>query len=117
MSLKIDAISETAISIHIEKEDYSIADVIHRELLNVKHVKFAGVPPPHPLIKALTIQVHTDGAKPSKVVLEAIDLSQQKASELLGISRRIFPATTVSANSDTSPANHGVGTNTPQSGN
>lgn len=75
----------------IEKEDYSIADVIHRELLNVKHVKFAGVPPPHPLIKALTIQVHTDGVKPSKAVLEAIDLSQQKVSELLSLSRRIFP--------------------------
>lgn len=91
MNLKINPVSESAISVQIEKEDYSIADVVHRELLNVKHVKFAGVPPPHPLIKTLTIQVHTDGSKPAKALIEAIEISQGRVAELLSESRRVFP--------------------------
>lgn len=100
----MNSISESAITMLIEKEDYCIADVIHRELLNVKHVKFAGVPPPHPLIKTLTIQVHTDGVKPTKAVLEAIDLCQQKVSELLALSKRAFPANSSVTGSEVSQA-------------
>jgi DNA-directed RNA polymerase subunit L len=89
--LRVDSLAENAISVQIDKEDYSIADIVHRELLNVKHVKFAGVPPPHPLIKTLTIQVHTDGAKPTKSLLEAIEASQGKISDLLQAARQAFP--------------------------
>lgn len=59
--------------------------------MNVKHVKFAGVPPPHPLIKTLTIEVSTDTNKPTKAVEEALQLSQQKVSELLKLAKEIFP--------------------------
>ena len=71
LNLKVVSIADNAVQIQIDKEDYSIADIVHRELLNVKHVKFAGVPPPHPLLKTLTIQVHTDGASPMKLINEA----------------------------------------------
>lgn len=84
-------ISENAMSVQIDKEDYSVADIIHKELLNVKHVKFAGVPPPHPLIKTLTIRVHTDGYKPTKSLLDAVELSQDKIADLLKLSKQIFP--------------------------
>lgn len=78
-------------NVQIDKEDYSVADIIHKELLNVKHVKFAGVPPPHPLIKTLTIRVHTDGYKPTKSLLDAVELSQDKIADLLKLSKQIFP--------------------------
>ena len=93
MNLKFETIADNAITVQIEKEDYSVADILHKELLNVKHVKFAGVPPPHPLIKTLTVQLHTDGSKPAKVLLEAIDISQKRVSELLSVANAVFPST------------------------
>lgn len=93
MNLKFETIADNAITLQIEKEDYSVADILHKELLNVKHVKFAGVPPPHPLIKTLTVQVHTDGSKPAKALLEAIDLSQKRVSELISVANSVFPST------------------------
>lgn len=91
MILRVESLADNAISVEIDKEDYSVADIVHRELLDVKHVKFAGVPPPHPLIKTLTIQVHTDGSKPTKALLEAIEASQERISELLLAARQAFP--------------------------
>jgi len=89
--LKVISTADNAVQIQIDKEDYSIADIVHRELLNVKHVKFAGVPPPHPLIKTLTVQVHTDGAPPMKLVNEAVDLAKVRVAELLKEANSIFP--------------------------
>jgi DNA-directed RNA polymerase subunit L len=90
--LKVVTVADNALQVQIDKEDYSIADIIHKELLNVKHVRFAGVPPPHPLIKTLTIQIHTDGSgDPAKLLKEALELSEAKVTELLNISREIFP--------------------------
>lgn len=92
MNLKIESVSENAISLQIDKEDYSVADIIHEELLKVKHVKFAGVPPPHPLIRTLTIRVHTDGNRPTNSLIDAVEMSQKKIAELLKLSRQMFPA-------------------------
>jgi DNA-directed RNA polymerase subunit L len=90
--LKVVSVAENTIEVQIDKEDYSLADIVHKELLNVKHVRFSGVPPPHPLIKTLTIQVHTDAnGNPSKALKEALDLAQAKVTELLNISKEIFP--------------------------
>jgi DNA-directed RNA polymerase subunit L len=91
LNLKINSVGEGAVQVVIEKEDYSIADIVHKELMNVKHVKFAGVPPPHPLIKTLTIEVSTDSNKPTKVLEEALELSQKRVAELLKIAKEIFP--------------------------
>jgi DNA-directed RNA polymerase subunit L len=91
LNLKVNSVGDGAVQVVIDKEDYSIADIIHKELMNVKHVKFAGVPPPHPLIKTLTIEVSTDTSKPSKVLEEAVQLSQERVSELLKIAKEIFP--------------------------
>ncbi len=91
MNLRVLSIADNAIQIQLDKEDYSIADIVHRELLNVKHVKFTGVPPPHPLIKTLTLQIHTDGAQPTKVVKEALELAQGNVADILKIARENFP--------------------------
>jgi len=84
-------VAEGALEVVIDKEDYSIADIVHKELMNVKHVKFAGVPPPHPLIKTLTIEVSTDMSKPTKALEEALEISQKKVAELLKLAKEMFP--------------------------
>ena len=99
--LKVNSVADNAISVQIDKEDYSVADIVHHELLNVKHVKFAGVPPPHPLIKTLTIQIHTDGSKPTKALLESIEIAQERISELLTAARQAFPSSGMKVSSAT----------------
>jgi DNA-directed RNA polymerase subunit L len=91
LNLKINSAGGGALQVVIEKEDYSIADIVHKELMNVKHVKFAGVPPPHPLIKTLTIEVSTDSSNPTKQLQEALELSKETVAELLKIAKEIFP--------------------------
>jgi DNA-directed RNA polymerase subunit L len=91
LNLKINSVADGALQVVIDKEDYSIADIVHKELMNVKHVKFAGVPPPHPLIKTLTIEVSTDTNKPVKALEEALHLSREHVSELLKLAKEIFP--------------------------
>jgi DNA-directed RNA polymerase subunit L len=91
LNLKINSVGDGAIQVVIEKEDYSLADIVHKELMNVKHVKFAGVPPPHPLIKTLTLEISTDTNKPTKALEEALNISQQRVAELLKLAKEIFP--------------------------
>jgi DNA-directed RNA polymerase subunit L len=91
LNLKINPVGQGAVQVLIEKEDYSIADIVHKELMNVKHVKFAGVAPPHPLIKTLTIELSTDSNKPTKALEEALRLSQERVAELLKLAKEIFP--------------------------
>jgi len=91
LNLKINPVGQGSVQVLIEKEDYSIADIVHKELMNLKHVKFAGVAPPHPLIKILTIEVSTYSNKPTKVLEEALKLSQERVAELLKLAKEIFP--------------------------
>jgi DNA-directed RNA polymerase subunit L len=93
LKMKIDAVGSNAIQVQIDGEDYSVADILHKELLGVKHVRFAGVAPPHPLIKTLTIQVHTDGADANDLLNEAVNKAQERLSELYVIAKETFPAT------------------------
>lgn len=89
--MKINSIGNDAIQIQIEGEDYSVADIVHKELLGVKHVKFAGVAPPHPLIKTLTIQVHTDGGDANDLLKQATANAQAITQEILEAARSEFP--------------------------
>jgi DNA-directed RNA polymerase subunit L len=91
LNLRINTVADGALQVVIDREDYSIADIVHKELMNVKHVKFAGVPPPHPLIKTLTIEVSTDSSKPTKALEEAVQISREKVAELLKIAKEMFP--------------------------
>lgn len=92
--MKINSIGSDAIQVQIDGEDYSIADIVHKELLNVRHVKFAGVAPPHPLIKTLSIQVHTDGsagAEANELLKEAVSQAQAKMNEIMEAAKEAFP--------------------------
>lgn len=92
--MKINSIGGDAIQVQIDGEDYSVADIVHKELLSVKHVKFAGVAPPHPLIKTLSIQVHTDGsagADANELLKEAVTNAMERMDEIMNATKKVFP--------------------------
>ncbi|MDH2899615.1 MAG: RpoL/Rpb11 RNA polymerase subunit family protein [archaeon] len=89
--MKISSIGSEAIQVQIDGEDYSVADIVHKELLGIKHVKFAGVAPPHPLIKTLTVQIHTDGGEPNELLKQAVTNAQEKTKEILDAAKKEFP--------------------------
>src|SRR5579863_905328 len=89
--MKINSLGNEAIQIQIDGEDYSVADIIHKELLGVRHVKFAGVAPPHPLIKTLTVQVHTDGQDAHELLRQAISNAEARTNDILDAARKVFP--------------------------
>jgi DNA-directed RNA polymerase subunit L len=91
LQLKVTTLSKEAVQFQIDGEDYSVCDIIHKELLNLKHVKFAGVAPPHPLIKTITVQFHTDGSDGSKMLSEAVANASRKIDELLELATGAFP--------------------------
>jgi DNA-directed RNA polymerase subunit L len=92
MNLKLIPMNEETLQVQIENGDYSVSDIIHKELLEVKHVKFAGVAPPHPLIKRLLIQIQTDGElSPDKALEKALQGAQKTVTELLEMARKTFP--------------------------
>jgi len=92
--MKINSLGNDAIQVQIDGEDYSVADIVHKELLSVKHVKFAGVAPPHPLIKTLSIQVHTDGsagADANELLKEAVTNALERMGEIMDVTKKVFP--------------------------
>jgi DNA-directed RNA polymerase subunit L len=92
--MKINSIGSDAIQVQIDGEDYSVADIVHKELLSVKHVKFAGVAPPHPLIKTLSIQLHTDGSAgpdANELLKEAVTNALERMEEIMDATKKAFP--------------------------
>jgi DNA-directed RNA polymerase subunit L len=72
---------EKGLTVEITGEDYSLAEIVHHELLEEKSVTFAGVLPPHPLVKKLVLKVRAQRIKPEKAfvnsVQRAIDTTQE----------------------------------------
>ncbi len=67
----------------ITGEDYSLAEIVHHELLDEKNVTFAGVVPPHPLIKKLVLKVRAQRVKPERAFVSAVERAADTTHELL----------------------------------
>ncbi len=67
----------------ITGEDYSLAEIVHHELLDEKNVTFAGVVPPHPLIKKLVLKVRAQRVKPERAFVIAVERAADTTHELL----------------------------------
>ena len=74
---------DKGLAVEITGEDYSLAEIVHHELLEEKSVTFAGVLPPHPLIKKLFLRVRAQRIKPEKAFLASLEKAQANARELL----------------------------------
>jgi DNA-directed RNA polymerase subunit L len=69
--------------VEIMGEDYSLAEIVHHELLEEKRVTFAGVLPPHPMIKKIVLKVRTQRMKPEKEFVISVQRAIGTTPELL----------------------------------
>jgi DNA-directed RNA polymerase subunit L len=73
---------EKGLTVEITGEDYSLAEIVHHELLEEKSVTFAGVLPPHPLIKKLVLKVRAQRVKPEKAFVNSVQRAIETTQEL-----------------------------------
>ena len=73
---------ENGLTVEISGEDYSLAEIVHHELLEEKSVTFAGVLPPHPLIKKLVLKVRAQRIKPEKAFANSVERAMETTKEL-----------------------------------
>ncbi len=73
---------EKGLTVEITNEDYSLAEIVHHELLEEKSVTFAGVVPPHPLINKLVLKVRAQRIKPEKAFANSVQRAAETTQEL-----------------------------------
>jgi len=83
MQVRVTHDSERVFTVEVTGEDYSLAEIVHHELLNEKNVTFAGVVPPHPLLKRLTVKVRAQRIKPEKAFLTSVERAGSNTHQLL----------------------------------
>src|SRR5271154_1102419 len=83
MLVQVSRKEDREFTVEVTGEDYSLAEIVHHELLDEKNVTFAGVLPPHPLIKKLVVKVRAQRIKPEKAFLTGIESAQNNSHELL----------------------------------
>jgi DNA-directed RNA polymerase subunit L len=88
MQVQTTSDEQKGLTVEIMGEDYSLADIIHHELLEEKSVTFAGVIPPHPLIKKLVLKVRSQRIKPEKAFLNSVERADETIRELLETTKK-----------------------------
>ncbi len=83
MQIQATVEDEKGLVVEITGEDYSLAEIVHYELLEEKSVTFAGVLPPHPLIKKLVLKVRSQRTRPEKAFSNSVERAVQTTQELL----------------------------------
>jgi DNA-directed RNA polymerase subunit L len=83
MQLQTSNEDEKGLTVEITGEDYSLAEIVHHELLEEKSVTFAGVLPPHPLVKKLVLKVRAQRIKPEKAFANGVQRAIETTQELL----------------------------------
>ena len=82
MQIQTTSEDEKGLTVEITGEDYSLAEIEHHELLEEKSVTFAGVLPPHPLIKKLVLKVRSQRIKPEKAFANSVQRALDTTQEL-----------------------------------
>ena len=83
MQVQVSRKEDREFTVEVTGEDYSLAEIVHHELLDENNVTFAGVLPPHPLIKKLVVKVRAQRIKPEKALLASLERAQANSHELL----------------------------------
>ncbi len=83
MQIQTSHEEERSFTVEITGEDYSLAEIVHHELLDEKNVTFAGVVPPHPLIKKLVLKLRAQRVKPEKAFVSSVERAADTTHELL----------------------------------
>lgn len=82
MQVQTTSEDEKGLTVEITGEDYALAEIVHHELLEEKSVTFAGVLPPHPLIKKLVLRVRSQRIKPEKAFANSVSRAMDTTKEL-----------------------------------
>lgn len=82
MQIQTSHEEEKGFTVEITGEDYSLAEIVHHELLEEKNVTFAGVVPAHPLVKKLVLKVRAQRIKPEKAFANSVERAADTAHEL-----------------------------------
>ncbi len=90
MQVEVSREGEREFTVEVTGEDFALADIIHHELLDEKNVTFAGVLPPHPLIKKLVIKIRSQRIKPERAFIGGLEKAQANAHELLEATTKAF---------------------------
>lgn len=91
MDLKVTEESRTTMGLQIEKEDFSIPDIIHQELLKDSKAAFAGVHQLHPILKRYALKIESKtAAKPINLLTAAGDRAVKTSAALLKEAQRAF---------------------------
>ena len=88
MVVKIASSTENLMELHLEDEDFSVAEIVHHELLSDKRVVFAGVMPAHPLVKRIVLKIQTKKVKVPEVLTDGSQRAVQRSTEILNEARR-----------------------------
>ncbi|MDA4128445.1 MAG: hypothetical protein OK422_03150 [Thaumarchaeota archaeon] len=83
MQIQTSHEDDKGFTVEIVGEDYSLAEIVHHELLDEKSVTFAGVVPPHPLIKKLVLKVRAQRIKPEKAFASSVERAADTAHDLM----------------------------------
>jgi DNA-directed RNA polymerase subunit L len=83
MQIQMTHENEKGFTVEIVGEDYALAEIVHHELLSEKNVTFAGVVPPHPLIKKLVLKVRAQRIKPEKAFVSSVERAANTTHDLL----------------------------------
>lgn len=81
MKVEANFSSKNTVELHVEDEDYSLADIIRGELLKEEDVVFAGLKTPHPLLKKIIVKVQTKGSSPIEAVKKSGERALQRTEE------------------------------------
>ena len=90
MQVQTTSDNEKGLTVEIVGEDYSLAEIVHHELLEEKSVTFAGVLPPHPLIKKLVLKVRAQRVKPEKAFVNSVQRAIETTQQLYESVERAF---------------------------
>jgi DNA-directed RNA polymerase subunit L len=90
MQIQVSREGEREFTVEVTGEDYALADIIHHELLEEKNVTFAGVLPPHPLLRKLVVKVRAQRIKPEKAFVASLERARASTHELLEAVNKAF---------------------------
>ena len=91
MELKLIEETKSGIKIQIEKVDFSIPDIIHQEILKDSNVVFAGVLPPHPILKQFIIKMEVKPKiKPIQILTASSEKAWKQAESILKEAKQIL---------------------------
>jgi|TARA_B100000315_G_scaffold10565_1_gene10152 DNA-directed RNA polymerase subunit L len=91
MELKLIEKTKASLKIQVENVDFSIPDIIHQEVLKDSKVVFAGVLPPHPILKQFIMKMEVKPKfKPTQILTASSEKAWKHAESILKETQKVL---------------------------